>query len=77
MAQLSIHVEHVSGDDWVVREKSGRELGHYPTQQDAENVGRLVARKRRAVLLINGRTDDPGAHGSRGWFGRLFGRSGT
>jgi hypothetical protein len=30
--QLSIHVEHVAADDWVVREKGGRELGHYPSQ---------------------------------------------
>ena len=72
MAQLSIHVEHIAADDWVVREKSGRELGHYPTQQAAETVGRLVARKRKAVLLINGRADEQGTRSSHGWFGRLF-----
>ncbi len=74
MAQLSIHVEHVAANDWVVREKNGRELGHYPSQQDAENVGRLVARKRKAVLLINGHHDVRAERVSRSWFARLVGR---
>jgi hypothetical protein len=72
MAQLSIHVDRLAADDWVVREKGGRELGHYPTQREAEDVGRLVARKRKAVLLVNGHADTPKSD-SRGWFARLFG----
>lgn len=72
MAQLSIHVVHLAADDWVVRENGGRELGHYPSQQDAENVARPLARKRKAVLMINGRNDVGGDRASRGWFGRLF-----
>ena len=74
MAQLSIHVVQLAADDWVVREKNGRELGHYPSQQEAENVARPLARKRKAVLLINGRSDEGGERASRGWFARLFGR---
>jgi uncharacterized protein DUF2188 len=73
MAQLSIHVDQLAADDWVVREKGGRELGHYPSQREAEDVGRLVARKRKAVLLVNGRSDTRESE-SRGWFARLFGR---
>jgi hypothetical protein len=73
MAQLSIHVEHLAADDRVVREKGGRELGHYPSQREAEDVGRLVARKRKAVLLVNGRSDTREAQ-SPGWIARLFRR---
>ena len=73
MAQLSIHVDQLAADDWLVREKGGRELGHYPSQREAENVGRLVARKRKAVLLVNGRSDAREGR-SHGWFARLLGR---
>jgi hypothetical protein len=74
MAQLSIHVVHLAADDWLVRENAGRELGHYATQREAEDVGRLVARKRKAVLLVNGRSDGSAEGASRGWFARLLGR---
>jgi hypothetical protein len=39
-------------DDWIVKEDGGRELGHYPTQQEAEAVGRKLAQKRKADLLV-------------------------
>jgi Uncharacterized protein conserved in bacteria (DUF2188) len=74
MTQFSIHIVHLAANDWVVREHGGRELGRYPSQQEAENVGRPLARKRKAVLLIDGRHD---AHDDReptGWLARLFGR---
>jgi len=74
MAQLSIHVEQVAPDHYVVREKGERELGHYPSQQEAENVGRLMARKRKAILLVNGRTSAPPQRSTRGWLARFFGR---
>ena len=70
MAQLSIHVDRLAADDWIVREKCGRELGHYPSQREAEDVGRLVARKRKAVLLVNGRADAKDE--PQGWFARIF-----
>jgi hypothetical protein len=31
-------------DDWVVRDESGHELGHYPTREAAELVARPIAR---------------------------------
>jgi hypothetical protein len=74
MAQLSIHVVHLATDDWLVRENAGREFGHYATQQEAQDVGRQLARKRKAVLLVNGRSDGSAEGASRGWFARLFGR---
>jgi hypothetical protein len=59
--------------DWVVREDGGRELGHYPTRQEAESVGHKLARKRGAELLVHG--DGPKVQRSRprkGWLSRLF-----
>jgi hypothetical protein len=46
-------------DDWVVRDESGHELGHYPTREAAELVARPVARHRGGELIIrlpDGRT---------------------
>ena len=41
-----------SFDDWVVRDDSGRELGHYPTREAAELVARPIARHRGGELII-------------------------
>ena len=44
MAPNSIHVEAKGERDWLVREDGGRELGHYPTQAEAKEVGHKLAR---------------------------------
>ena len=41
-----------SFDDWVVRDDSGRELGHYPSRESAELVARPIARHRGGELII-------------------------
>ena len=46
-------------DDWVVRDESGHELGHYPTREAAELAARPVARQCGGELIIrlpDGRT---------------------
>jgi hypothetical protein len=53
----------------------GRELGHYPTRDTAAGVGRILARKHRAELIIQdqsgkAQTEPP----TKNWFARLFGR---
>jgi hypothetical protein len=68
VASLSIHVEQRAPDDWIVRETGGRELGHYSSQQDAENVGRRLATRRKAVLLVNGRSEARSESVPRKWF---------
>lgn len=76
MTARSIHIVPVSPDDWMVREEGGRELGHYPSQQDALRVGRKLARTRSARLLIHdvsGEKPQPEPQ-PRGWLARLFGR---
>jgi Uncharacterized protein conserved in bacteria (DUF2188) len=75
MAHHSIHVVAGEHQDWIVREQGGRELGHYPTKLEAEAVGRAVARKRRAELLVydvSGKVNR--SNFSRRWFSRLVGR---
>ncbi len=72
----SIQIVPLAPDDWVVREEGGRELGHYPSQAEAETetVGRTLARKRKVDLVIN-----PGGGGipirerPKGRLRRLFG----
>jgi len=64
-----------SFDDWIVRDASGRELGHYPTREAAELVAEPIARKRRADLIVHhpdGRTSRESF--TRGWLARLLGR---
>jgi hypothetical protein len=69
----TIEVRSLARDDWVVREDGGRELGHYPSAKAA--VGRKLARRRRAELLVYAQSGKlqarsrPGA----GWLRRLFG----
>jgi hypothetical protein len=64
----TIHVvQDDSFDDWVVRDDSGREFGHYPTRETAEPnqgnrrastcaevlVAQAVARKSGAEIIIH------------------------
>ena len=75
MVAKSIHVVPLSPDDWMVREDGGRELGHYPSEQEALQVARKLARTRGAQLLVH---DQSGAtraeRASKGFFASLFGR---
>ena len=75
-AARTIEVRSCAADDWVVTEAGGRELGHYPSQEAAAGVGRKLARKRGAELLIyaaDGRLRDRSRPGG-GWLRRLFRR---
>lgn len=75
MVKPTIRVHGRATDDWIVNEDGGREFGHYRTRSEAERVGRMLARRRRAELVVqdqNGtlRRATPRA----GLFARLFGR---
>ena len=53
MAIAAIHVVPDEGfDDWVVRDDSGYELGHYPTRESAELVGQAIVRKLRGQFVV-------------------------
>lgn len=71
----TIRVQPSDHQDWVVREESGRELGHYPSQEAAAAVAHKVARKRGSDLLIYSQGGDvtKRTRPSKGWFARLFG----
>ena len=74
---MQIRVLPGEHDDWIVKEDGGRELGHYPRKAEAEAVGRKLARKRKAELVIqdtSGKVEQR-SHPYRGWLRRLlFGR---
>jgi hypothetical protein len=71
----AIHVIASGERDWLVREDGGRELGHYPTRQEAEAVGQKLARKRSIELVIHdGSGNVQRSRPRRGWLARLFGR---
>jgi hypothetical protein len=75
MAKTTIRVRPRATDDWIVNEDGGREFGHYGTRGEAERVGRMLARKRRAELVVqdqNGNLQRAKAQGSL--LARLFGR---
>jgi hypothetical protein len=47
-------------DDWIVRDDSGYELGHYPTREAAELVAQALARKLGGDIVVHlpdGRTN--------------------
>ena len=71
----AIHVVASGPQDWIVREDGGRELGHYPSRSAAVDVGRMLARKRKAELLVqdpSGKTER--SRPRRGWLAKLLGR---
>jgi len=54
MAASALHiVPDDSFDDWIVRDDSGRELGHYPTREAAELVAQALARKLEGEIVIH------------------------
>lgn len=75
MTAMALHiVPDDSFDDWVLRDDSGYELGHYPTREEAEQVGQRVARAREIDLVVH--LPDGGTNRisyRRSWFRRLFG----
>jgi hypothetical protein len=76
VAGRAIHVLPVGHDDWVVREESDRELGHYPTAKAAETVGHKLALKRRLELVVHseGGKVQNRSRPRKGWLSRLFDR---
>jgi Uncharacterized protein conserved in bacteria (DUF2188) len=75
-ARREVHVIPTGEQDWIVRADTGRELGHYPSLEAAEAVGRKLARRDRGELLVydsSGRIADR-SRPSSGWFARLLGR---
>jgi Uncharacterized protein conserved in bacteria (DUF2188) len=75
MKLADIHVVALSRSDWVVKEDSGREFGHYATKSEAQAVGIKLASKRRTGLIVH---DEDGkrvrSQANRSWIARLFGR---
>ena len=75
MAKTTIRVHPRAIDDWIVNEEGGREFGHYGTRSEAERVGRMLARKRRAELVVQDQNGNlRRAQTGAGLFARLFGR---
>jgi hypothetical protein len=75
MPRSSIHVAPVGPKDWVVKEEGGREYGHYPTQHEAADVARKLARKYKVEMVVQDRNGKVHrSKVSKGWLARLFGR---
>ena len=76
MSAAAIHVvPDDSFDDWVVRDDKGRELGHYPTREEAEPAAAAIARKCGGELVVHlpdGRTSRQKF--ANGWASRLLWR---
>ena len=74
MSDANIYVTPVGERDWVVKEASGREFGHYATKSEAQSVGAKLAQKRKTRLVVD---DEQGyrvrTQPARTWLGRLFG----
>jgi hypothetical protein len=70
----SIQIVSLSPHHWVVREEGGRDR-HYPNQEQAEAVGRALARKRNCDLVIHPIVVAaiPIHERPRGWLRRWFG----
>jgi hypothetical protein len=74
MAHRTIHVVQLASENWVVRQDGDRELGHYPSRDVAAGVGRILARKHRAELIIEDQSGNMQTERrAKGWFARLFG----
>jgi Uncharacterized protein conserved in bacteria (DUF2188) len=54
MAPTALHIlPDDSFDDWIVRDDSGRELGHCPTREAAELVAHALARKLEGEIVVH------------------------
>jgi hypothetical protein len=42
-----------SFDDWVVRDDGGHHLGHHPTLESAETIGRALAAKLHGEFTVH------------------------
>jgi hypothetical protein len=51
--QSALHISAGGDRDWVVREDGGRELGHYPTREEAQAVGYKLARNCGIELVVS------------------------
>jgi uncharacterized protein DUF2188 len=74
MAKTTIRVVAANENVWVVQEEGGRELGQYPTKASAEAIGRTLARKRGALLLVEERDGRTQRKNFQGLFRILFAR---
>ena len=75
MPKMTIRVHSKAIDDWIVNEDGGREFGHYGSRSEAEHVGRMIAHKRRAELVVQDQNGNlQRAKPQAGLFARLFGR---
>jgi hypothetical protein len=75
MPKLTIRVHPKAIDDWIVNEDGGREFGHYGSRSEAERVGRMIAHKRRAELVVQDQNGNlRRAKPKTGLFARLFRR---
>jgi hypothetical protein len=76
MAAAAIHVlPDDNFDDWVVRDDTGQEFGHYPTREAAERVAQAIAQERKAELVVHlpdGKTSRTRL--AKSWAARLFQR---
>jgi hypothetical protein len=54
MAATALHiVPDECFDDWILRDDSGRELGHYPTREAAELVAQPLARRLESEIVVH------------------------
>jgi hypothetical protein len=54
MAATALHiVPDECFDDWILRDDSGRELGHYPTREAAELVAQALARRLESEIVVH------------------------
>jgi len=76
VVRREIHIVSGGPQDWIVRAEGGREFGHYPSRQAAEDVGRKLARRDRGELLVYDASGKVASRSrpSRRWLGRLLRR---
>jgi hypothetical protein len=54
MAATALHIApDECFDDWIVRDDSGRELGHYPAREAAELGAQALARKLEGEIVVH------------------------
>jgi hypothetical protein len=54
MAATALHiVPDECFDDWISRDDSGRELGHYPAREAAELAAQALARRLESEIVVH------------------------